>query len=70
MTGAQKTELLHRYSEARVSAVELRRALGGIAFGDVLVELAQRGLPLPRASEAGRERRIADARALLFPKAA
>ncbi|HEY6433346.1 MAG TPA: hypothetical protein VIZ17_15310 [Acetobacteraceae bacterium] len=41
-----ETELLKRYSEARISAIELRRALGGITFGDVLAELAKRDLPL------------------------
>ena len=70
MTETERAELLKRYSEARISAIELRRALGGITFGDVLIELAKRDLPLPRAPEAGREQRIAAARALLFPKAA
>jgi hypothetical protein len=70
MTEEKKTELLKRYSEARISATELRRALGGLTFGDVLIELAKRDLPLPRAPEAGREQRIAAARTLLFPKAA
>jgi hypothetical protein len=70
MTEVETTELLRRYSEARISAIELRRALGGITFGDVLIGLARRDLPLPRAPEAGRQQRIAAARALLFPKAA
>jgi len=70
MTETERAEWLRRYSEARISAIELRRALGGITFGDVLIELAKRDLPLPRAPEAGREQRIAAARALLFPKAA
>jgi hypothetical protein len=69
MTEVEKTELLKRYSQARISVVELRRALGGATFADVLIELAERDLPLPRAPEAGREERIAAARALLFPKA-
>jgi hypothetical protein len=67
MTEAEITDLLKRYSEARMSAVELRRALGAASFGDVLVELAKRDLPLPRAPEAGRQERIAAARRLLFP---
>jgi hypothetical protein len=37
MTEAERTDLLRRYSEGQVSAIELRRALGGITFGDVLV---------------------------------
>lgn len=70
MTGPERDDLLKSYSDARISAVELRRALGGVSFGDVLTELAKRDLPLPRAPEAGREKRIAAARALLFPKGA
>jgi hypothetical protein len=64
MTEAQTTALLKRYSKAYVSVAEVRRALGGVTFGDVLIELAK------RAPEAGREQRIAAARAVLFPKAA
>jgi hypothetical protein len=70
MDEAEKSRLLERYSHARISSVEVRRALGGITFGDLLVELAKRDLPLPRASRAGREERIAKARVLLFPPAA
>jgi hypothetical protein len=70
MTEAERTNLLRRYSEGRISATELRRALGGVTFGDVLIELAKYSLALPRAPEAGRQERIAAARALLFPKAA
>ena len=60
--------LLRRYSNGEISAVELRRELGGISYGDLLTELAERDLPLPRASQAGREERIAEARKLLFPR--
>lgn len=70
MTEAETSDLLRRYSEAHISATELRGALGGITFGEVLVELAKRDLTLPRAPEAGRRERIAAARALLFPKSA
>jgi hypothetical protein len=70
VTEIEITNLLQRYSEGLISLVELRRALGGITFGDVLIELAKRDLPLPRAPEAGRQQRIAAARALLFPRAA
>jgi ABC-type ATPase involved in cell division len=70
MTEVDITELLERYSEARISLVELRRALGRATFADVLIEMAKRDLSLPRASEAGRQQRIAAARAVLFPKAA
>jgi hypothetical protein len=68
MTEPERDELLRRYSEARISAIELRRTLGGVTFGDVLIELAKHDLPLPRAPEAGRQERIAAARSLLFPK--
>ena len=70
MDEAEQLALLERYSGGKISAIELRCALGGITFGDVLIELARRNLPLPRALDAGRRQRIAAARALLFPKAA
>ena len=70
MTEVETIALLKRYSEGQISAIELRRALGGITFGDVLIELAKRELQLPRAPEARRQESIAAARALLFPKAA
>ena len=68
MTESERTELLKRYSEAHISAIELRCSLGGVTFGDVLFELAKRNLQLPRAPEAGRKEQIAAARAWLFPK--
>ena len=40
------TDLLRRYSQARISAAAPRRLLGAASFGDVLVELAQRDLPI------------------------
>jgi len=70
MLEAEKSRLLEGYSQARLSAMEVRRALGGITFGDLLIELATRDLPLPRADQSGREQRIAEARALLFPPGA
>lgn len=70
MREADATDLLRRYSQGEISATELRRTLGGISYGDVLIELAKRDLPLPRASQIGREDRIAEARALLFPSQA
>ena len=68
MTEDETKELLKRYSQARISATALRRALGRITFGDVLIELAKRDLPLPRAPEEGRRQRIEAARAVLFPE--
>lgn len=70
MTEDEISELLRRYSMAEVSAIEVRRALGGITYADVIIELAKRDLPLPRAPQAGREERIAAARVVLCPRAA
>jgi len=45
MTEAERADLLGRYSEGRISATEVRRGpLGGITFGDVLIELAKYSL--------------------------
>ena len=68
MSESEKLALLERYSRGEISAVELRRRLGGISYGEVLIELAARDLPLPRAPQAGREDRLALAREMLFPK--
>jgi hypothetical protein len=68
MTSSEKTQLLERYSRAEISALDLRRSLGDIGYGDVIIELAQRNLPLPRASQVGREAQIARAREILFPR--
>lgn len=70
MTELEVAALVERYSRAEISAGELRRSLGGVTYADVLQQLAQRGLPLPRAPQAGREERIATARAWLFRPAA
>ncbi len=68
MTETRKLALLEQYSRGEISAVELRRRLGDITYGDVLIELAAHDLPLPQAPQKGREDRIALARELLFPK--
>jgi hypothetical protein len=68
LSEGERSALLARYGSGAISASELRRALGGIGFGDILIELARRGLPLPRAPQTGREQRIAAARAWLFPE--
>lgn len=69
MTEQNSTDLFERYSRAEISAVRLRRELGGITYGDVLIQMARRDLPLPRTPEPGSRERIARARALLFPRA-
>jgi hypothetical protein len=58
---------LKLYSDGEMSALELRRRLGEASYGDVLRLLSDAELPLPRASQAGREAEIAQARAWLFP---
>jgi hypothetical protein len=67
MTEAEIKALLGQYSRAEISAIELRRALGGITYGDVLIELANHNLTLPHRPQAGSKERIARARAVLFP---
>jgi hypothetical protein len=56
------------YSRGEMTALELRRRLGGATYGEVLMLLGEADLPLPRASESGREEQIARAREWLFPK--
>jgi len=70
MTEIETAALFERFSRAEMSAVELRRSFGAMTYGDVLQQLARRGLPLPRAPQAGREEQIATARAWLFTPAA
>ena len=67
MTEAEINDLLAGYSHGDVAATTVRRAMGDVGFGDLLIALAQRGLPLPRASQVGREAQIAQAKAWLFP---
>lgn len=60
-------EALAAYSRGAMDSIELRRRLGDATFGEVLERLAEAGLPLPRAPQAGREAVIARARAWMFP---
>jgi hypothetical protein len=59
---------LEAYSRGTMTALELRRRLGGASYGDVLRLLSDAGLPLPQAPVAGREAELARARDWLFPK--
>jgi hypothetical protein len=59
---------LEAYSRGEMTAIDLRRRLGGIGYGEVLRLLSEANLPLPRAPTAGREADIARARAWMFPK--
>ena len=58
---------LEAFSRGEMTALELRRRLGGATFGDVLRLLSTEELPLPRAPVAGREAQIARAREWMFP---
>ena len=64
----QENQALEAYSRGEMTALDLRRRLGGIGYGDVLRLLSEAGLPLPRAPQAGREAELERARAWLFPK--
>jgi hypothetical protein len=59
---------LEAYSSGEMTALELRRRLGGVSYGDVLRLLGEAGLPLPHAPVAGRERQLQRARDWLFPQ--
>jgi hypothetical protein len=59
---------LEAFSNGQMTALELRRRLHDATYGDILILLSERNLPLPRAPTAGREADIARARAWLFPK--
>ncbi|HUZ67464.1 MAG TPA: hypothetical protein VMU56_07345 [Beijerinckiaceae bacterium] len=65
---AKEKQALEAYSRGEMTALELRRRLGGATYGEVLRLLSEEGLPLPRAPTAGREEQIARARAWMFPK--
>jgi hypothetical protein len=61
-------EALQAYSRGEMTAMELRRRLGGATFGEVLQRLREERLTLPRAPEAGREEQISRAREWMFPR--
>lgn len=62
-------QALEAYSRGEMTAIELRRRLGGATYGEVLERLGAAALPLPRAPEKGREAQIARARLWMFPHA-
>jgi hypothetical protein len=64
----QDRTALEAYSRGEMTAIDLRRRLGGISYGEVLRLLSEADLPLPRAPTEGREADIARARAWMFPK--
>lgn len=68
MTSEERRALLRRYSNAEITALDLRRQLDNATFGELLGMLADEGLPLPRAPTTGREEKIARAHEWMFPK--
>ncbi len=67
MSPDERLRLLREHSVARLTALDLRRALDGATYGEVLRMRADAGLPLPRAFVEGREEQIAEARAWMLP---
>ena len=70
MDGQSDRAILVAFSPGRMTALQARRRLGNVGFGDLLRRLADAGLALPTAPTAGREERLARAREWLFPKPA
>ena len=66
--GDTEKSALEAFSRGEMTALDLRRRLGGASYGDVLRLLSEAALPLPRAPVAGREAQIARAREWMFPK--
>ena len=63
----KQKQALESFSRGEMTALELRRRLGGATYGEVLELLSEAALPLPRAPVAGREDQINRARAWMFP---
>lgn len=59
-------QLLTRYSQGEVSAMQVRGALGDITFGELLMKMGAEGLPLPVAPVEGREGIVQRLREVLF----
>lgn len=64
----KEKQALEAFSRGEMTALELRRRLGGATYGEVLRLLSEAELPLPRAPEKGREEQLERARAWMFPK--
>jgi len=59
--------LLQGFSRGEISALDVRRHMDNATYGDVLIAMGAADLPLPVASQKGREERIALAKRWLFP---
>ena len=70
MPERDKRATLVDYAAGRITALEARRRLGDVGFGDLLRLLPDEGLALPQASVTGREDTLRRARAWLFPEKA
>ena len=64
----KEQQALEAFSQGQMSALELRRRLGGATYGEILGLLSEQDLPLPRAPVVGREEQISRARSWMFPK--
>ena len=62
--------VLAAYSRGEITALELRVRMDGATYGEVLRDLSEHDLPLPRASTVGRGASLEQARAWLFPSRA
>ncbi len=64
----KERQALEAYSRGEMTALALRRRLGGATYGEVLRLLSEEALPLPRAPVEGREEQLERARAWMFPR--
>jgi hypothetical protein len=64
----KQKQVLEAFSRGEMTALDLRRRLGGATYGEVLSLLSELELPLPRAPEKGREEQISRAHSWMFPK--
>ncbi len=68
MTALDSNALLTRFSRGDISAIEVRKTLGGVTYGDLFQMLADARLAPPRPAPTGREEQLAKARAWMFPR--
>lgn len=67
ITGKTLLPLLQSYSRGEITALDLRHRMGEATYGEVLIAMGAADLPLPIASQKGREDRLALAKSWLFP---